>query len=75
MNDPDAILRKKDGEKYRGGFQNGVKHGKCIEVDKDGLRFEGSYRNGVRDGEFIERDKTGKVIAKGKYTNGKKQTE
>ena len=72
MNDTDGILRKKDGEKYRGGFKNGVKHGKCVEVNKDGLRFEGSYNNGVRDGAYTERDKTGKVVSKGKYVSGKK---
>ena len=71
----EGILRKKDGEKFKGRFKNGVKNGPCIEEDKAGIRFEGAYRNGVRDGAYVEKDRTGKVISQGKYVNGKKVTE
>ena len=66
----EGILRLAEGSKYKGGFKNGVKDGKCIEEDKDGLRFEGSYLEGRRHGDFIEKDKNGNIVRKGTYDHG-----
>ena len=69
--DGEGVLRLSTGEKYKGGFKNGKKNGKCIEESKDGTRFEGTYIDGVKNGKFVERDKNGNVTKKGTYKNGR----
>lgn len=69
--DGEGILRLSTGERYKGGFKEGKKNGKCIEVAADGTRFEGAYVDGVRDGAFTERDKNGNITRKGEYKNGR----
>jgi antitoxin component YwqK of YwqJK toxin-antitoxin module len=71
----DIIIHYADGSKFRGVYYHGVRNGKAIEVSKDGTRFEGYYRNGNRDGKFVERDRNGQVIARGRYDNGRRETE
>ena len=40
----------KSGERYEGGFKNGLKEGKGVEYYSNGERFEGYFRNGLREG-------------------------
>ncbi len=71
--DGEGVWRRANGEKYRGGFKAGIKHGRAQEVAADGSRFEGHYKDGVRDGAFTEYDKNGNVVRKGVYKDGRVQ--
>ena len=51
-----------DGSKYKGGFEQGLTHGKGIVEEPDGTRLEGEFREGFRTGTFTVKDKTGKKI-------------
>ena len=73
--DGEGILRSSNGDKYKGRFKQGMKHGKCIEILSDGTRYEGSYKEGERDGKFVEYDKNGNRIASGAYVNGHRETK
>ena len=69
--DGEGVLRLASGEKFKGSFLQGKKHGKCIEEYSDGTRFEGYYKNGEKDGPFVERDANGNVTRRGTYENGR----
>ena len=69
----EGTLKKSNGEKFKGTFQNGKKEGKAIEIYADGSRFEGTYKNDVKDGAFVKYDKNGNAIEKGTYKNGRLQ--
>lgn len=43
-------LTKANGTFYEGGWEQGVKNGRCKEVTKFGEKFIGTYKNGLRDG-------------------------
>ena len=73
--DGEGILRSANGDRYKGRFKQGLKHGKCIEILADGTRFEGYYNEGERDGKFVEYDKNGNKTASGKYVNGRRETK
>ena len=70
--DGEGKLISKDGSRYQGGFKEGQKSGRCIEITAEGIRFEGSYLNGARAGEFKEYDRNNRVIAAGYYENGRR---
>ena len=68
----EGVLHTANGERYKGHFQKGLKHGRCIEIQTDGTRFEGSYSEGERNGDFIEYDRNGNKIAAGTYEHGRR---
>jgi hypothetical protein len=43
-------MRYRDGSYYKGGWNEGTKHGKCVELSPDGVVFEGEYNAGEREG-------------------------
>ena len=71
--DGEGTLISAQGDKYKGQFRDGQKHGFGIEILADGSRYEGSFVNGERDGAFVEYDRNGNKTAEGVYTNGRRQ--
>lgn len=69
--DGQAIWVQPNGERFKGTFKNGVKHGKAVEIQSDGTKIECEYVNGVREGNYREYDKNGNLRRKGKYVNGR----
>ena len=69
------IIHYATGEKFKGVYKKGKRHGQAIEEDKDGNRFEGTYVDDRRDGRFVEKDRNGKVTKSGRYENGRRFEE
>ena len=67
----EGVLKYANGDRYKGGFKAGKKHGKAVEIMANGTKFEGSYENDERHGKFVEYDKHGNVVKKGSYNHGR----
>ena len=55
----------------RGGYVNGLMHGKWIKLYTNGIRaIEGTYNMGVKDGYFVYRYYSGMVRKEGAFEKG-----